>query len=371
VPVREHWDLGLRELGTMAARAALSDAHVERTDCVVVGNMLASRLSAQDNLGTLVAESVGLLPAEAWRIEAACGSGGAAMRAAVLAVASGAHEVALAVGLEKMTDAPPDEVTAALATASDQDTEAGLGFSFPAMAALLMRRYMHETGCSRDAFAPFAVNAHENAATSEFALFREPITPRDCADSADAATPLRVLDAAPICDGAAAVIVCSQQALRPHHKAVRVAASTVASDTLSLAARKDLLAFSAAGRSASQAFERSGLSPKDMNLFEAHDAFTIMTALSLEACGFARRGEGIKLAASGAIRRDGLIPLSTFGGLKARGHPVGASGAYQIVEATLQLRGEAGPNQIRGAKRALTQSVGGHGSVAFTHILEA
>ncbi|MBI5544006.1 MAG: thiolase domain-containing protein, partial [Deltaproteobacteria bacterium] len=184
VPVREHWDLGLRELGTRAVRAALSDAHTERVDCLLVGNMLASRLAGQDNLGTLIAGAAGLLPAEAWGVAAACASGGAAVRAAVLAVASGEHEVALGLGVEKMTDAPADEVTLALATASDQDTEAGMGFSFPAMAALIMRRYMHETGCSREAFAPFAITAHENAASSEFALFREPISARDFSDSA-------------------------------------------------------------------------------------------------------------------------------------------------------------------------------------------
>jgi acetyl-CoA C-acetyltransferase len=184
------------------------------------------------------------------------------------------------------------------------------------------------------------------------------------------ASPIGILDAAPVCDGAAAVVVCAQSMLRPHHKPVRIAGSAVATDTIGLAERADILTLGAAAHSAAKAYQAAGRGPKDMDLFEAHDAFTIITALSLEACGFARRGEALDLAAKGCVAPEGCIPLSTLGGLKARGHPVGASGTYQIVEAALQLRGEAGPNQIKGARRALAQSIGGHGSVAVTHILE-
>jgi acetyl-CoA C-acetyltransferase len=279
-------------------------------------------------------------------------------------------ETAVAVGVEKMTDGVPDAVTAGLATAADQDFEASHGLSFVALSALLMRRYMHETGRERRDFAPFAVNAHANARTNPHAMFHEPISPEDFARSAVVANPIGILDAAPVCDGAAAVVVCAKPALRPRHRPVRVAAATVATDTIALAAREDILTLAAAARSAERAYEGAGLGPKDIDLFEAHDAFTIITALSLEACGFARRGEALALAEKGCHLPDGCIPLSTFGGLKARGHPVGASGAYQIVEAALQLRGEAGPNQIKGARRALAQSIGGHGSVAVTHILE-
>jgi acetyl-CoA C-acetyltransferase len=370
-PVGELWDQGLRELGAEAVRAALADAGMETADALYVGNMLGGCVNGQENVATLVADAAGLLPVEALKIEAACASGGAAVRAAALAVAAGACDVAVAAGVEKMTDGASDGVTAGLATAADQDYEASHGLSFVALSALLMRRYMHETGAEREAFAPFAVIAHKNAATNEKAMFREPISAEQFARSALVASPIGILDAAPVCDGAAAVVVCAKESLRPHHRPVRIAGASVATDTMALAARADVLSLEAAAVSARKALAAAGRVPKDMDLFEAHDAFTIITALSLEACGFAKRGDALRMAAEGCVAPGGCIPISTFGGLKARGHPVGASGAYQIVEAALQLRGEAGANQLKGARRALTQSVGGHGSVAVTHVLEA
>jgi acetyl-CoA C-acetyltransferase len=370
-PVGEHWGLGLRELGAAAIRAALDDAGIETVDALFAGNMLGGALNGQENLGALLADAAGLLPAEAWKVEAACASGGAAVRAAALSVAAGAHDVAVAVGVEKMTDAVSEQVTAGLASAADGDYEASHGLSFIALSALLMRRYMHETGACREDFAPFAVNAHRNAAANANAMFRQPISSEEFARSPQVAAPIGVLDAAPVCDGAAAVVVCAREALRPAHRAVRIAAAAAATDTIGLAGRADLLTLGAARRSAEKAYAASGFGPKDFDLFETHDAFTVITALSLEACGFAPRGEALRRAAHGCFARGGCVPLSTFGGLKARGHPVGASGAYQIVEAAAQLRGEAGPNQVPGARVALTQSIGGHGSIAVTHVLEA
>jgi acetyl-CoA C-acetyltransferase len=370
-PVGEHWGLGLRDLGAAAVRAALADAGIEAVDALYAGNMLGGALNGQENLGALLADATGLLPAEAWKVEAACASGAAAVRAATLAVAAGVHDVAVAVGVEKMTDAVSDQVTGGLATAADGDFEASHGLSFVALGALLMRRYMHETGAAREDFAPFAVNAHRNAAANANAMFRQPISREQFARSPQVAAPIGVLDAAPVCDGAAAVVVCARPALRPAHRQVRIAASAVATDTIGLAGRADLLTLAAARRSAEKAFAASGFAPKDCNFFEAHDAFTIITALSLEACGFAPRGEALKRAAHGCFANGGCVPLSTCGGLKARGHPVGASGAYQIVEAAAQLRREAGANQVPGARVALTQSIGGHGSIAVTHVLEA
>lgn len=369
-PVGEHWHLGLRDLGARAIRAALEDARVDHVDGLFVGNMMSGQLSGQENLATLLADAADLLPIEAYKIEAACASGAAAVRMAAVAVASGAFEVALAVGIEKMTDVAPDHVTGALATAADQDWESSFGLSFTALNALLMRRYMHATGQPREAFAPFAVLAHQNAATNPNAMFREPITAEDFAQSSQVSSPICILDAAPVCDGAAAVVVCSKSAVRPHHKPIRIAASAGATDTIALAGRKSFMSLECAARSAEIAYRESKTTPKEMDLFEAHDAFTIMSALSLEACGFARQGEALRLAQEGAFGLKGELPISTFGGLKARGHPVGASGAYQIVEAALQLRGEAGANQVPHAKRAITQSIGGHGSVIVTHILE-
>jgi acetyl-CoA C-acetyltransferase len=370
-PVGEHWDLGLRELGRSAIEDALADARIEAVDALYAGNMLGGCVNGQENVATLLADAAGLLPAEAWKVEAACASGAAAVRAATLAVASGAQEIAVAVGVEKMTDASSGVVAAGLATAADQDYEASHGLSFVSLSALLMRRYMHETEQPRAAFAPFVVSAHKNAAANPRAMFREPLNAEAFATCAMVADPIGILDAAPICDGAAAVVICSKETVRPHHKAIRIAGSSVASDTISLASRPDILSLRSAARSSARAFAAAGCSQGDIDLFEAHDAFTIITALSLEACGFAKRSEVLKRAGEGYFARGGPLPISTFGGLKARGHPVGASGTYQIVEATLQLRGEAGANQVTPARRALTQSIGGHGSIAVAHILEA
>jgi acetyl-CoA C-acetyltransferase len=370
-PVREHWSLSLRQLGARAIVAALADAREETAESLYVSNMLAGQISAQENLATLLADESGLLPIEAVRVEAACGSGGAAVRNATLAVASGAVERALAVGVEKMTDVTGPHVAAGLATASDQDFEASFGLSFVAMAGLLMQRYLYETKRSREAFAPFVVNAHRNAMTAEHAMFRSGVTTEQYLRSPMAAEPLSVLDAAPVCDGAAALLLCSKEALRPHHHPIRIAGSAIATDTISLAARRCLTKLQSAETSSNKALRQAQVTNDQIQLFEPHDAFTIMTTLALEACGFAKPGTALDMAKDGAFEPNGKLPICTMGGLKGRGHPVGASGVYQIAEACLQLRGEAGKNQISGVKRAMTQIIGGHGAVAITHILEA
>lgn len=370
-PVKEHWTSSLRQLGAIAIRDALEDARVESADALYVGNMLSGQVSGQENLGTLLADEAGLLPIEAVKLEAACASGGAALRAAFLAVGSGACETAIGVGVEKMTDVSADAIAAGLATASDQDFEASFGLSFVGMAGLLMQRYLHETQRARVDFAPFVVNAHRNAATAAHAMFHSAVTTQQFLRSPMVASPLGVLDAAPVCDGAAAVVLCSKDALLAHHRPIRIAASAIATDTISLAARRNLTQLDAPRISADKAYRMAQCSAKDVQLFEPHDAFTIMTALTLEACGFAETGTALDLAEQGAFAPNGVLPICTFGGLKGRGHPVGASGMYQIVEATLQLRGTAEQNQIAGVKRAMTQSIGGHGAVAITHILEA
>ena len=370
--VGEHWDRSLRELSTQAVVAALRDAGNPCVDALYVGNMLAGQLSGQENVATLVADAARLLPLEAIKVEAACAAGGAAVRAAYLAVASGVHDVALAVGVEKMTDHFNDAVSAALATAADADYEAAHGVSFVALNALLMRRYMHEHGVEREQFAPFSVNSHGNAADNPHAMFRVPITEDDYMASPLVADPISILDSAGICDGAAAVVLCADEVeSRSDDSSVKIAASSCATDTVGLAEREDPLHWGAIGRSTAAAYRQAGVGPDGIDLFELHDAFTIVAALSLEAAGFAAAGEGWRLAAEGAIRRSGSVPISTCGGLKGRGHPIGASGVYQVVEAVQQLRGAAGEAQVPDVSTAMTQSVGGSGSVAVTHILQA
>jgi acetyl-CoA C-acetyltransferase len=368
--VAEHWDRSIRDLAVEAIAAARADAGVERVDTLIVGNMLSGLLAGQENLGPLVADAAGLLPVEAIKIEAACASGGAAVRAGALAVAAGVHDYVLVVGVEKMTDYLTDGVTAALATAADADWEAGLGVSFVALNALLMRRYMHDHRARREDFAPFSVNSHRNAARNPHAMYRQEITADDFVSSPVVADPIGILDSAGISDGAAALLLAPlSEARRPRRPPVRVAASACATDTVALAERRDPLVWQAVAESARLAYAQAKVGPKDIDLFEIHDAFTIVSVLSLEACGFADRGTALKLAAEGRIALEGDIPICTLGGLKGRGHPVGASGVYQVVEAARQLRGEAGGAQVRGARVAMAQSVGGSGSVAVTHIL--
>ncbi len=365
--IDEHWDRSLRDLAVEAIVNALYDAGRQSVEGIFVGNMMAGIISAQNNLGLLVADWAGLRTGDAVRVEAACASGAAALRSALMAVASGELDSALAVGVEKMTDRPMPEVTAALATAADADYEVDMGVSFVGLNALIMRRYMHEYGWKHADFAPFAVNAHTNAVHNPYARLRNPITVEEFEHSPMIATPINLLDASPVGDGAAAIYLVPADSLS--RDAVRILASAAATDTTAVHHRQDALFLSAAYYSARAAYRQAGLGPQDIDLFELHDAFTIMSALSLEACGFAERGQGVRLALEGEITPQGRIPVCTRGGLKARGHPVGATGLYQVVEVVQQLRGEAGPTQIDGARIGMTQNIGGSGATIVTCIL--
>jgi acetyl-CoA C-acetyltransferase len=365
--VREHWEEAIRDLAVAAGRAAMVDAGVERVDAIYVGNMTGGTLNQQRQLGALVADFLGQWGVEAVRMEAACGSAGSTMRQGVIAVASGACDAVLAIGVEKMTDTGPAETTTALVGAADAEYEAIHGVTFVGLNALVMRRYMHEYGYQHDDFAPFAVNAHANAAHNPHAMFRQPISVEAYRRGRTVADPITLYDASPIGDGAAAVLLVPAEKAP---EAVRVIGSAVAVDTLAIHDREDPIWLQAAEQSAGRVYRQAGIGPDDVDLFELHDAFSIMAALSLEAAGFADRGEGVRLAQEGAIRPGGRIPICTLGGLKARGHPVGATGLYQIVEATLQLRGEAGAAQIDGARTAMAQNIGGSGATIATHILQ-
>ena len=370
--VGEHWDRSLRHLASDAVLAAMKHAGIERADVLYVGNMLSGVLTGQEHLGALVADFVGLRGVEAIKVEAACASGAAAVRQALIAVASGLSEIAIAVGVEKMTDEVGSSVTSGLAMAADADYETAHGLSFVAINALLMRRYMHEFGYRREDLAGFTVNAHANAVNNPYAMFQRPVSAEAFARAGMIASPISLLDSSPICDGAAAVVIVpSKQARAFTDKPVRIAASATATDAIALHDRPDPLFLQAAHDSAYKAYLQAGIQPKDVALFELHDAFTIMAALSLEAAGFAGRGKGVTLALDGEIRPDGRIPIATMGGLKARGHPVGATGVYQIVEVAQQLRGEAGANQVPDAHWGMAQNIGGSGATIITHILEA
>ncbi len=369
-PVDEHWEKSLRELAGEAIFAALNDAQRNDAEALFVGNMMSGMLSKQENLGALIADWVGLRGIEAMKVEAACGSGAAALRAGLMAVGSGEVDSAIVVGVEKMTEGLPVDVTAGLATAADADYEAAQGLSFVAINALVMRRYMHEYGWKHSDFAPFSINSHANAIHNPFARLQEPITEKDYLKARMIADPINLLDASPTGDGAAAVLLAPADSIKTSSRPlVTLAGSASATDSLAVHDRHEPTFLQAAAKSALKAYSQAGVDPEEIDFFELHDAFSIMAALSLEASGFAERGQGPRLALEGEICLGGRIPIATRGGLKARGHPVGATGIYQIVEAVQQLRGEANETQVEGAKIGMTQNIGGSGATIITHIL--
>lgn len=369
--IDEHWDSSLRVLAGDAALAAIHDAGVSGVEAVFVGNMMSGSANHQQHLGAYIADWIGLRYTEAVRVEAACSSGAATFRSAIMAVASGEVDSALAVGVEKMTDSPGAEITAELATAADADWEGEIGVSFVALNALVMQRYMYENKWKHDDFANFSINAHANAVHNPNARFRKAISFSTYQKSPMICEPISVMDASPMGDGAAALIVVpAEMARRINRPVIRVAGSGAATDALAVHDRRDPLWLSAAEKSAKQAYQQAGIGPEQIDFFEVHDAFTIMATLSLEACGFAERGQGVRLALENEITPTGRIPVATMGGLKGRGHPVGATGMYQLAETVIQLRGEAGPTQIENARYGMAQNIGGSGSNIITHILQ-
>ena len=371
-PVREHWENNLRDLAVTALRDAMEDAGVETVDGVCVGNMLSGALSEQEHLGSLIVDYAGLDGVEGMKIEAACGSGAAAIRMAVKAVASGLMDAVGVVGVEKLTEFSGKFSTASLATAADADYEITMGLSFVGINALMMRRYLHEFKYDKNDFAIFPVNAHHNAVQNPNAMFRYTITPAQYAKSKMIADPINLLDSSPIADGAAAVIVVAEDHINRYKgKGVSILACEVGTDTVALDNREDLLWLKGVERSVKKAYYVSGLSPKDIDFFEAHDAFSIITAMSLEASGFAEKGKAIPFAEKKGISLQGGLPLNTAGGLKGRGHPVGATGVYQVVEAVQQLRGVMPEAiQVKKNKVAMAQNIGGSGATVITTILK-
>jgi acetyl-CoA C-acetyltransferase len=371
-PVGEHWDLSLRTLAARAIRAARRDAPGLTPQTMYIGNLLASTASHQSNLGALMAQELSMEGIEGITVEAAEASGAAAFHLGYLAVASGLVDSALVVGVEKTTDVIGPRSDALLADITDYDYEAINGMTPATQAGLIMQRYMYEYNVPRSAFGRFPLIAHENAVNNPNAMYRKAIRRETYDSAAMVSDPVNLLDMAPPADGAAAVLLARSDTLPKDFDAplVRVTGSSVVTDRLSLHDRESMLAFEAAGVSVERACRQAGIIPGDVDLFELWDGFSIYAVLSLEAACFARRGEGWRLAEDGILARNGRLPVLTMGGQKARGNPLGASGVYQLVEATMQLRGQAGKNQITGAQRALVQTLGGAAATAVTHVLE-
>ncbi len=372
IPVGEHWHLSLRNLSAAAIQAARRDAGGLKPQAMYIGNFLAPVVSNQSNLGALLADNVGLDGIEAYAIEAAEASGGAALRVGYLAVASGYVDVALVVGVEKFTDQVGTGLNTAVAQSGDYDYEAVQGVTPAVQAGLLMQRYLHQYAPPRQALGALPVLCHANAVANPNAMFRRPLSLEAYQRAAMLSDPLNLFDMAAYADGAAAIIL-TRPALLPKdlsHPAVRLSASSAVIDTLALHDRSAPLAFEAVRHSTARACRKAGIQAADVDLFELSDNFSIYGVLSLEAAGFAARGEGWKLVHNGEFSRQGRLPVCTMGGMKGRGNPLGAAGVYQAVEAALQLRDEAGENQVAGARRALVQSLGGPASTVVTHVLE-
>jgi len=369
--VGEHWETSLRELAGEAIRLAMIDSGGVKPEALYVANAFAPILSHQIQLGAMVADFSGLRGVEAVTIEAAGASGGMAVRQAFLALASGLCETALIVGVEKITDKIGPAMLSALASAADADHEAVHGVTPAAQAAMIMRRYMYEYQAPADAFSGFSINAHANAVSNPNAVYRRALNAKAYSKAAMICDPVSIMDAAPKVDGAAAIMLARgdmfpQQADQAR---VRIAGSAGSTSALALHDMPDLLNLAAARQAADAAYAQSGYTPEDIDLFELHDQFSIFSALSMEAAGFAETGHGWKLARDGEIGLQGRIPITTFGGSKARGDPGGATGVYQLAEVTLQLQGRAGDNQVSDAKIGMAQCLGGAGATACTHIL--
>ncbi|MFN8530899.1 MAG: thiolase domain-containing protein [Anaerolineae bacterium] len=372
-PVGEHWESGLRDLASQAVEAALENAGIAPSaiDAVYVGNAFGASVSSQSHLAPLVTDYAGLRGVEAFTTEAAEASGAAALRAGYLAVASGQVNTALVLGVEKSTDMVGTARTRARSVSLDADYESIHGTTSASQAALLMRRYMYEYGVELSAFENFSINAHANGNKNANAMYRNLLKPGAFGKAPMIADPVSLFDSAPDADGAAAVILTrADRAADLVPQPILITGSGASTDTLALHDRADLLWLQAVQTSTEKALAQAGITRQNISLFELHDAFTVLAAMSLEAAGFAARGHGWHLAKDNLIGLTGSLPLSTFGGLKSRGNPVGAAGVYQAVEAVLQLRGQAGPNQVQNAQTALIQCLGGLGSTAITHVLQ-
>lgn len=371
-PVGEHWGSSLRALGTDALQLALKDSNLTQIEALYVGNAYGATYSSQTQIGALIADHSGLGGLETFTIEAGDASGGAALRTGYLAVASGAVETVAVLGVEKSTDSLASARVSARNISLDADFETVHGATLTTLAALLMRRYMHEYGVDLSVFEGFSLNAHANGSRNPNAMYRNVLRAGAFGKAPMVSDPVSLFDSAPDGDGSSGVILTSRErAADLVEHPIWIAGSSVASDTLALQDRQDMLYLKAADASAFKAYQQAGLTAADIDLFELHDAFTILTALTLEATGFAQRGEGWKLSQQGGemLGLGGHLPISTFGGLKSRGNPAGATGIYQAAEACLQLRGDAGDNQVPNARIACIQNLGGLGSTAVTHIL--
>jgi acetyl-CoA C-acetyltransferase len=370
-PFGEHWEEGYRDLAVKAGLAAIKDAgiHGDQIDAGFIGTMASGRLVGQEHIGGLLADYMGLNPIPITRVEGACASGALALRQGFMAVASGMHDIVVVGGVEKMTDLGVNTVSDILGGAGDQEWELFLGATFPAIYALMARRHMNDYGTTEEMMASVAVKNHKHGAQNKYAQFQKEITLDTVLKSKMIADPLKVFDCSPITDGAAGLVLAPLETAQSFaKKPVEIIASAQASDAIALHSRESLTGLRATQVAGKKAFEMAKLAPKDMQFAEIHDCFTIAEIMAIEDLGFFPKGQGGPASLEGKTALSGEIPVNTSGGLKACGHPVGATGIKQAVEAVWQLRGEAAGRQVKDAHVGMTHNVGGSGATAVVHI---
>jgi acetyl-CoA C-acetyltransferase len=371
VPVTSGSGKSLTELFVEAATEAIEDSGVDKIDSMYVGNMMSGFLQNQEHLGALMATAMGREGVPSYKVEGACASGGVAANAGVKAVLSGLEDVVLVGAVEKMSGYTTPQVTSGLMMAEDKERVAATGITFVGLNAMIARDYMHKYNVRHEAIAEFPVLCHTNALDNPKAQFHKKISVEEVLRSPPVADPLHLFDCSGIGDGAAALVLTSLENARKFTDSpVEVAASAVATDRISLYQRPDITIFEASRKAAAEAYQRAGIGADDIDVLEVHDAFSVLGIMALEDLGFASKGTGSRLVKDGECARDGPLPTNTFGGLKARGHPVGASGAYQIAEIALQLSNRAEKCQVADANVGLAQSVGGIGTTVTVHVLK-
>lgn len=362
----ESWDKDLRDLSFEAGIKAIKDARIDSSDidAIYVANMKAGEFAGQDHLGALIS-NIFNLDIPAFHIEAACASGGVAINQAYLALQSGKYKNIMVLGVEKMTDQDAASVSRGLAGAADEEWEAHYGVTFPSLYAMIAREHMRKYKTTRKDLALISCKNHHNATLNKYAQFQKEIKVENVLNASPIAEPLGLLDCSPITDGAAAIILSSDKIGK-----VKIIASEVATSTLALHNREDITTLDSTVKASNKAYNSIKIKPKDIDIAEVHDCFTIAEILAYEDLGFIKKGEGAKLIRSGKVNLDGQLPINTSGGLKACGHPVGATGVKQIIEIATQLEGKAGSRQVKkNLKYGLTHNIGGSGATAVVNIL--
>jgi acetyl-CoA C-acetyltransferase len=359
----ELWSRSYRELVVEAGLKALEDAGLpgESIECLYLSSMGPGMWVSQEHVGPMVAEQTGLTPIPVVRVESGCASGALALHQAFTDVSSGRHKVVVVGGVEKMTDVGAKEASAIVDTMLDHEWESIFGATLPSLYAMMARRHMHEYGTTREQLAEVAVKNHHNGSLNPIAQFGREITIDHVLSSPPLAEPLRMLDCAPLSDGSAALVLSAEGE-------VEIAACEMATSTLALHSRDDITTMDSVVRSSKKAYMRAGIEPKDVDVAELHDYCTIGEIIESEDLGFFRKGEGGKMVEDGETSLEGSIPINTSGGLKCRGHPIGATGVAQVVEIYDQLMRRAGQRQIESLGYGLCCGVGGSGGSAVVSI---